>query len=130
MAARITIMAGGTGGHVFPALAVADELAARGWQINWLGTPNSFEARVVPEHGYSLDTIAAHRLRGKGVVAALLAPLRLIHAMGQAWGVLRRHRPQVVLGMGGFVTAPGGLVTRLLRIPLVVKTLQLLFPGP
>ena len=128
MAARITIMAGGTGGHVFPALAVANELAAQGWQISWLGTPDSFESRVVPQHGFDLDTIAAHRLRGEGMAARLLAPLRLLHAMGQAWGVLRRRRPQVVLGMGGFVTGPGGLVSRLLRIPLVIHE-QNAIPG-
>ena len=120
MAARITIMAGGTGGHVFPALAVAHELAARGWQISWLGTPDSFESRVVPGHGFTLDTIAAYRLRGQGIKDRLLAPLRLLHAMAQAWRVLRYRRPQVVLGMGGFVTAPGGLISRVLRIPLVI----------
>ena len=128
MAARITIMAGGTGGHVFPALAVATELAARGWQISWLGTPDSFESRVVPAHGFDLDTISAHRLRGEGVVSRLLAPLRLLNAMHQAWRVLRRRRPQVVLGMGGFVTAPGGAVTRLMRIPLVIHE-QNAIPG-
>lgn len=120
MATRITIMAGGTGGHVFPALAVANELNARGWQISWLGTADSFESRVVPSHGFELDTIAAYRLRGQGLGARLLAPLRLAHAMAQAWRVLRRRRPQVVLGMGGFVTGPGGLVSRLMRIPLVI----------
>lgn len=128
MAARITIMAGGTGGHVFPALAVARELSARGWQISWLGTPDSFEARVVPAHGFDLDTVAARRLRGEGLAARLLAPVRLFQAMGQAWAVLRRRRPQVVLGMGGFVTGPGGLVTRLMRIPLVVHE-QNAIPG-
>jgi len=120
MAARITIMAGGTGGHVFPALAVAHELAARGWQISWLGTPDSFESRVVPGHGFELDTVPAHRLRGEGLGERLLAPLRLLRAMRQAWQVLRRRRPQVVLGMGGFVTGPGGLVSRLMGTPLVV----------
>lgn len=128
MAARITIMAGGTGGHVFPALAVASELSARGWQISWLGTPDSFESRVVPAHGFDLDTITAHRLRGEGVMARLLAPLRLLNAMAQAWRVLRRRKPQVVLGMGGFVTAPGGVVSRLLRIPLVIHE-QNAIPG-
>ncbi len=120
MAARITIMAGGTGGHVFPALAVAHELAARGWQISWLGTPNSFESRVVPAHGFQLDLVAARRLRGQGLVERLLAPFHLLHAMTQAWRVLRRRRPQVVLGMGGFVTGPGGLVSWLMQLPLVV----------
>ncbi|MCB1801031.1 MAG: undecaprenyldiphospho-muramoylpentapeptide beta-N-acetylglucosaminyltransferase [Gammaproteobacteria bacterium] len=128
MAARITIMAGGTGGHVFPALAVASELSARGWQISWLGAPDSFESRVVPSHGFELDTITAHRLRGEGTMARLLAPLRLVNAMAQAWRVLRRRKPQVVLGMGGFVTAPGGVVSRLLRIPLVIHE-QNAIPG-
>jgi UDP-N-acetylglucosamine--N-acetylmuramyl-(pentapeptide) pyrophosphoryl-undecaprenol N-acetylglucosamine transferase len=128
MAARITIMAGGTGGHVFPALAVAQELRARGWEVFWLGTPDSFEARVVPGHGFELDTIAAFRLRGQGVVDRLLAPLRLLRAMAQARGVLRRRRPQVVLGMGGFVTGPGGLVSRLIGVPLVIHE-QNAIPG-
>ncbi len=128
MAARITIMAGGTGGHVFPALAVARELAARGWQVSWLGTPDSFESRVVPPQGFELDTIAAHRLRGQGLLQALLAPLYLLRAMLQAWQVLRRRRPQVVLGMGGFVTGPGGLMSRVLRLPLVIHE-QNAIPG-
>ncbi|MCB1773037.1 MAG: undecaprenyldiphospho-muramoylpentapeptide beta-N-acetylglucosaminyltransferase [Gammaproteobacteria bacterium] len=128
MAARITIMAGGTGGHVFPALAVAHELAGRGWQVSWLGTPDSFESRVVPQHGFELDTIAAFRLRGQGLLDRLLAPVRLLRAMWQAQSVLRRRRPQVVLGMGGFVTGPGGLVSRLLGLPLVVHE-QNAIPG-
>jgi UDP-N-acetylglucosamine--N-acetylmuramyl-(pentapeptide) pyrophosphoryl-undecaprenol N-acetylglucosamine transferase len=128
MAARITIMAGGTGGHVYPALAVARELAARGWQVYWLGTPNSFESRLVPGQGFELDTIAAFRLRGEGLANRLLAPLRLLRAMLQAWQVLRRRRPQVILGMGGFVTGPGGLVCRLSGRPLVVHE-QNAIPG-
>ena len=128
MAARITIMAGGTGGHVFPALAVAHELAARGWQVSWLGTPDSFESRVVPAQGFELDTIASFRLRGQGVLNLVLAPLRLLRALAQAWGVLRRRRPQVVLGMGGFASGPGGLISRVLGMPLVVHE-QNAIPG-
>jgi UDP-N-acetylglucosamine--N-acetylmuramyl-(pentapeptide) pyrophosphoryl-undecaprenol N-acetylglucosamine transferase len=128
MAARVTIMAGGTGGHVFPALAVATELRARGWEVSWLGTPDSFEARVVPAAGFELDTIRAFRLRGQRVADVLLAPWRLLRAMGQAWRVLRRRRPDVVLGMGGFVTGPGGFVTRLLGAPLVIHE-QNALPG-
>lgn len=128
MAARITIMAGGTGGHVYPALAVARELVARGWSVSWLGTPDSFESRVVPGQGFEFDTIAAFRLRGQGVADRLLAPFRLLRAMRQAMSILRRRKPQVVLGMGGFVTGPGGVVSRLLRIPLVVHE-QNAIPG-
>lgn len=128
MAARVTIMAGGTGGHVFPALAVARELADRGWQVSWLGTPDSFESRLVPQHGIELDTVPAHRLRGQGAAGLVLAPFRLLRAMREAAAVLRRRRPQVVLGMGGFVAAPGGLVSRLLGIPLVIHE-QNAIPG-
>jgi len=120
MAARVMIMAGGTGGHVFPALAVAEELRARGCEVSWLGTPDSFESRTVPQHDIPLDTIAAHRLRGQGLLGKLLAPLHLLRAMLQAGRVLRSRRPNVLLGMGGFASGPGGLVGRLLRLPLVI----------
>lgn len=120
MAARVMIMAGGTGGHVYPALAVAQELRARGCEVTWLGTPDSFESRTVPQHDIPIDTIDAHRLRGEGKASQLLAPLRLLRAMWQALGVLRERRPQVLLGMGGFASGPGGLVARLLRLPLVI----------
>ncbi len=126
--ARITIMAGGTGGHVFPALAVAQEMRERGWEVNWMGTPDSFESRTVPGHGFVLDTIAAYRLRGQGASGLLLAPFRLFNAMRQAGKILRRSKPQLVLGMGGFVTGPGGLVSRLLGIPLVIHE-QNTIPG-
>ncbi len=118
--ARILIMAGGTGGHVFPALAVADALRDRGWEVSWMGTPDSFESRTVPAAGFPLETVAAHRLRGQGLAGLALAPFRLARAVAQAWRVLGRVRPQVVLGMGGFVTAPGGLASRLRGIPLVI----------
>ncbi len=120
MATRVMIMAGGTGGHVYPALAVAQELLARGCDVSWLGTPDSFESRAVPQHAIPLDTIEAHRLRGEGKLSQLLAPLRLLRAMWQALGILRERRPQVLLGMGGFASGPGGLVARLLRMPLVI----------
>ena len=120
MAPRIVVMAGGTGGHVFPALAVAQELRTRGWEISWLGTPQSFESRVIPEYDFPLDTIPAYRLRGQGGLALLLAPARLLKAMFEAYKVLAKRKPQVVLGMGGFVTGPGGLVSRLMGLPLVI----------
>ncbi len=114
------IMAGGTGGHVFPALAVAEELRSRGWEVNWMGTADSFESRIVPGHGFALHTIPAHRLRGQGIGGVLLAPWRLLGAMWQAGRIMRVLQPQVVLGMGGFAAAPGGLVSRLLNVPLVI----------
>ena len=128
MATRVMIMAGGTGGHVFPALAVARALRERGCEVSWLGSPDSFESRLVPQHDFPLDTIAVHRLRGQGLGGLLSAPFRLLRAMRQAAGVLRQRRPQVVLGMGGFVAGPGGLVSRLLRIPLVIHE-QNTLPG-
>ena len=126
--AHIMIMAGGTGGHVFPALAVARELRARGWQVSWMGTPDSFESRTVPAAGFELATVPAHRLRGQGAAGLLLAPFRLVRAVRQAGRVLRRLQPEVVLGMGGFVTAPGGLASRLQGVPLVIHE-QNTIPG-
>jgi UDP-N-acetylglucosamine--N-acetylmuramyl-(pentapeptide) pyrophosphoryl-undecaprenol N-acetylglucosamine transferase len=117
---KIMIMAGGTGGHVYPALAVAHELKARGHEVVWMGAPESFEARVVPAQGFPIETIRVSGLRGKGVVKLLLAPLLIARAMLDAWAVLRRAAPQVVLGMGGFAAGPGGLVARLWDTPLVI----------
>lgn len=128
MASRIVVMAGGTGGHVFPALAVAQELRQRGWEISWLGTANSFESRNVPKHGFPLDTIAAYRLRGQGMGGLLLAPFRLLKAMGQARKVLSQRKPDVVLGMGGFAAGPGGLMSKLMGLPLVIHE-QNTIPG-
>ena len=117
---RALIMAGGTGGHVFPALAVAKVLRQRGWQVEWLGTQNGIEARVVPAENIPLHCITAVGLRGKNVKKLLGAPWQLLRAQWQSWRVLRRFRPDVVLGMGGFASGPGGLAARWLRIPLVV----------
>lgn len=120
MAARVMVMAGGTGGHVFPALAVAQELRSRGWEVCWMGVPDSFEARTVPQYDFPIEWVDSFRLRGQGLASLLLAPLRLLRAIAQSIRVLRRRKPQVVLGMGGFVTGPGGIASRLLGIPLVI----------
>lgn len=120
MAPRILIMAGGTGGHVFPALAVAEELRARGAEVWWMGTRRGLEAELVPRAGIPIDWISISGWRGKAWFAGIFAPFRLITAMGQALAILLHRRPMVVLGMGGFVTGPGGLVTWLLRKPLVI----------
>ncbi|MGH8443270.1 MAG: undecaprenyldiphospho-muramoylpentapeptide beta-N-acetylglucosaminyltransferase [Nevskiaceae bacterium] len=119
-ALRIMIMAGGTGGHVYPALAAAHELKARGHDVVWMGAPDGFEARVVPANGFPIEFIRVSGLRGKGLVKLLLAPLLIARAMLDAWAVLRRVEPAVVLGMGGFASGPGGLVARLWGTPLVI----------
>ena len=116
----ILVMAGGTGGHVFPALAVAESLRARGEQIVWLGTRAGIEARVVPAASIAIEWLNVQGLRGKGIASLLLAPFQLLRACWQALGILRRTRPKAVLGMGGFVSGPGGLMARLLNIPLFV----------
>jgi UDP-N-acetylglucosamine--N-acetylmuramyl-(pentapeptide) pyrophosphoryl-undecaprenol N-acetylglucosamine transferase len=120
MTARILIMAGGTGGHVFPALAVARELRAGGADVLWLGTRSGLEAEIVPRAGFALATVAIGGLRGKGLLQWLLLPFRLAWAMAQALVIILRFRPMAVLGMGGFAAGPGGLMTWLLRRPLVV----------
>lgn len=117
---RVLIMAGGTGGHVFPGLAVAAELRAHGHDVTWLGTPRGVENRAVPAAGLALERIAISGLRGKGVLTLLAAPVHLLRALWQALTVLRRLRPGVVLGMGGFVCGPGGLAAWLLRVPLCI----------
>jgi len=116
---RILIMAGGTGGHVFPALAVANELRAQGAEIIWMGTRSGLEAQIVPKAGIQIEWVSISGLRGKGLFSLVLAPFRLLIALSQALKILMYHRPMVVLGMGGFVAGPGGLVAWLLRKPLV-----------
>ena len=116
----ILIMAGGTGGHIFPALAVADALRALDWQVTWLGAPGSMEAELVPKHGYEMAQVRFSGLRGKGLLRKLLLPLNLLVAMWQSAVVMLRHRPDVVLGMGGYITFPGGIMAALLRRPLVI----------
>ncbi len=116
----VLIMAGGTGGHVFPALAVAEQLMASGTAVAWLGTRNGLEARVVPPTGIPVYWIKVSGLRGKGVQRLLLAPFMLIWALLQALWLMLRLRPLAVLGMGGFVTGPGGFMAWLLRRPLLI----------
>jgi len=117
---RILVMAGGTGGHVFPALAVADELRARGVEVTWLGTRRGIEADVVPKAGFAIDYINVAGLRGKSLLSWLAAPFKLAQALVQALGVMRALRPAAVLGMGGFVSGPGGLAAWLSRRPLLI----------
>ncbi len=116
----LLIMAGGTGGHVFPALAVADQLRQRGVEVVWLGTRQGLEARAVPAAGYDVEWVTIRGLRGKGVFALVAAPFLLVAAMLQTVSVLLRRRPAALLGMGGFVAGPGGLVAWLLRRPLLI----------
>lgn len=118
--APVLIMAGGTGGHVFPALAVAESLRGRGIPVIWLGTRTGLEATLVPKAGIPLEWIEVAGLRGKGWRRRLLTPFMLIRALWQARAVLRRVQPRVILGMGGFVSGPGGVMARLLGIPLVI----------
>jgi UDP-N-acetylglucosamine--N-acetylmuramyl-(pentapeptide) pyrophosphoryl-undecaprenol N-acetylglucosamine transferase len=117
---HVLIMAGGTGGHVFPALAVAKALIERGARVSWLGTAAGIEARLVPANDLELHTIDVAGLRGKGALSWFVAPLRLARACLQALGVVRRLAPQLVVGMGGFAAGPGGLAARLTGRPLLI----------
>ena len=116
----IVIMAGGTGGHVFPALAVADVLRARGHTVTWIGTRQGLEARIVPAAGIPMEWIDVGGVRGKGAGALLRSPFVLSRALLQALSVFRRLRPAAALGMGGFASGPGGIAARLAGCPLVV----------
>ena len=120
MGKRIIIMAGGTGGHVFPALAVAESLLEKGWQVSWLGTQKGLESRVIPESGIEIDWLTVTGVRGKGLWSKITAVVSLLNACLQALRVLKKRKPDVVLGMGGFVAGPGGLMAKLLGIPLII----------
>ncbi|MDM9561914.1 undecaprenyldiphospho-muramoylpentapeptide beta-N-acetylglucosaminyltransferase [Bordetella petrii] len=121
MTARtVLIMAGGTGGHIMPGLAVADVLRERGWRVFWLGNPDKMEGRLVPPRGIELVPLHFQGVRGRGAAAMLKLPFLLLRAAGQAWRRLSQVRPDVVLGMGGYVAFPGGLVAALRGLPLVV----------
>jgi len=116
----VLIMAGGTGGHVFPALAVAKVLRARGIEVVWLGVATGMEARVVPAQGFPMEMLRIGGVRGKGLMTLLKAPFALARAVPEARAVMRRLRPRVVLGAGGYVSGPGGIAAWLLGIPLVI----------
>jgi UDP-N-acetylglucosamine--N-acetylmuramyl-(pentapeptide) pyrophosphoryl-undecaprenol N-acetylglucosamine transferase len=116
----IMVMAGGTGGHVFPALAVADYLRERGWRVIWLGSKNGMEADLVPRRGYEIAWVSFSGLRGKGLARMAFLPLRLLIAFFQSARAILRHRPDVVLGMGGYITFPGGMMAALFNRPLLI----------
>jgi UDP-N-acetylglucosamine--N-acetylmuramyl-(pentapeptide) pyrophosphoryl-undecaprenol N-acetylglucosamine transferase len=118
--ATVLIMAGGTGGHVFPALAIAQELQKQGISVYWLGTRRGLEARVVPEANIDIKYISINGLRGKGVLSLLAAPFKISLALWQAITIIRKLRPDAVVGLGGFVTGPGGVAAWLLRVPLLI----------
>lgn len=116
----LMVMAGGTGGHIYPGLAVADALRERGWRVVWMGNPDGMEARIVPASGYEVAWVRFTALRGKGLLRKVLLPFNLLRGFAQALGQIRRVKPDVVLGMGGYVTFPGGMMAALLGCPVVV----------
>src|SRR6478609_11844267 len=120
MPSTILIMAGGTGGHIFPGLAVAHEMRAAGWEVVWMGARGGMEERLVPRHGYSTAWIRAKAARGKGLVQKLLLPANLLYSFWESARHIRRIRPDVVLGLGGYGAFPGGMMASLLGRPLAL----------
>ena len=120
MAKRAIIMAGGTGGHVFPAISLAQELVSRGWSIHWLGGHRGIETWAVPEAGFDMTVLGTRALRGQGVVGKLMGMLALVKALIKALRVLRAQRPDLVVSLGGYTAGPGGLAARLMGVPLVL----------
>jgi UDP-N-acetylglucosamine--N-acetylmuramyl-(pentapeptide) pyrophosphoryl-undecaprenol N-acetylglucosamine transferase len=116
----LLVMAGGTGGHIMPGLAVADHLRSLGWRVVWMGHPDGMEARLVPSHGFEMAWVRFGALRGKGLLRKLMLPFNLLRGFWQSWRELTRVRPDVVLGLGGFITFPGGMMAALKGIPLVL----------
>jgi UDP-N-acetylglucosamine--N-acetylmuramyl-(pentapeptide) pyrophosphoryl-undecaprenol N-acetylglucosamine transferase len=118
--ATALVMAGGTGGHIFPGLAVAEALRERGWNVHWLGAPGSMESRLVPPRGFAFEAIDFGGVRGKGPLTLALLPLKLLRAFWQSVRVVRRVRPDVLVGLGGYITFPAGMMGVLLGKPLVL----------
>ncbi|MES9833707.1 MAG: undecaprenyldiphospho-muramoylpentapeptide beta-N-acetylglucosaminyltransferase [Candidatus Thiodiazotropha sp. DIVDIV] len=128
MEPHVMVMAGGTGGHLFPALAVAQWLQGQGCKITWLGSSGGMEIKLIPEYGYSIRTLDVKGIRGNGIKRRVMAPWVVGRSVIQAYRLLRQIQPQLVLGMGGFVTGPGGVAARLMKIPLVIQE-QNAIPG-
>ena len=120
MSRTLLIMAGGTGGHIFPGLAVAEQARAAGWQVVWMGARGGMEERLVPRHGYAAAWIRARAARGKGLVQKLMLPANLLYSFWESARHIRRIRPDVVLGLGGYVAFPGGMMASLLGRPLAL----------
>jgi UDP-N-acetylglucosamine--N-acetylmuramyl-(pentapeptide) pyrophosphoryl-undecaprenol N-acetylglucosamine transferase len=125
---RLLVMAGGTGGHVFPALAVAQELRDQGWEILWLGTPEKMEAQLVPKYGFNIELVTIEGLRGHGFMRLIKAPYKIIQAILKSKAIIKRFQPDLVLGMGGFASGPGGIAAWLSRTPLILHE-QNAIPG-
>ncbi len=119
-APTLLVMAGGTGGHIFPGLAVADELKQQGWNIHWLGTAERMEAQIVPKHGYDISFIDIKGLRNKRIIDLLIMPFKLAKSLWQAISVIKSVQPDVVLGMGGYASGPGGIAAWLMGKPVVL----------
>jgi UDP-N-acetylglucosamine--N-acetylmuramyl-(pentapeptide) pyrophosphoryl-undecaprenol N-acetylglucosamine transferase len=117
---RLLIMAAGTGGHIFPGLAIAQTMQARGWHVSWLGTMHGMERELVPKHGIEMDRIEFAGLRGKGLMHSVSGARKMVAGFFNCLGILGRRKPDVVLGMGGYVTVPGGVSAKLKGIPLVL----------
>jgi len=117
---KLLVMAGGTGGHVFPAIAVAQQLQQQGWEVQWLGTADRMEAQLVPKHGIKINFIQISGLRGKGLFALLKAPFAIFRAVLQARKIIKQYQPHAVLGMGGYVSGPGGIAAKLCGVPIIL----------
>jgi len=124
---KLVVMAGGTGGHVFPGLAVAHTMQNMGWQIDWIGTADKMEAQLVPKHGFPIHFVDIGGVRGKGIVRKLSTPFALFRAFLQARKILKKLKPSAVLGMGGYASGPGGLAAYSLGIPLIVHEQNAVF---